>query len=207
RTLNTELLAGDGPDVLVLDGADAETFAASGLLADLSAVAEGADLYDFVAAGYTGADGTVPMLPGRFSVPVMCGAAGSLDGVSTLDDVAALVAQRPARPGADDWTALEEDQRYALAFDNVESLVKFALQTSQPALLTDTGLDEAALDDLLAFVQAVGDHYGMGNWPQQMFASGSMGNFGGVDAISWEPGMAEYALAHREIGRASCRIG
>src|SRR5699024_11741666 len=43
-------------------------------------------------------DGTVPMLPGRFSVPVMCGAAGSLDGVSTLDDVAALVAQRPARP-------------------------------------------------------------------------------------------------------------
>ncbi len=199
RTLNTELLAGDGPDVLALDGADAETFAASGLLADLSAVAEGADLYDFVAAGYTGADGTVPMLPGRFSVPVMCGAAGSLDGVTTLDDVAALVAQRPARPGADDWTALEEDQRYALAFDNVESLVKFALQTSQPALLTDTGLDEAALDDLLAFVQAVGDHYGMGNWPQQMFASGSTGNFGGVDAISWEPGMAEYALAHRAV--------
>ena len=81
----------------------------------------------------------------------------------------------------------------------MESLVKFALQTSQPALLTDTGLDEAALDDLLAFVQAVGDHYGMGNWPPQMFASGSMGNFGGVDAISWEPGMAEYALAHRAV--------
>lgn len=39
----------------------------------------------------------------------------------------------------------------------------------------------------------------MGNWPQQMFASGSMGNFGGVDAISWEPGMAEYALAHRAV--------
>lgn len=199
RTLNTELLAGDGPDVLLLDGTDAEAFADSGLLADLSAVAGTADLYDFVTAGYTREDGTVAMLPGRFSVPVLCGAAGSLDGVTTLDDVAALVAEHPARPGGDVWIELEEDQRYALAFDSVESLVKFALQTSQPALLTGTGLDEAALQDLLAFVQAVGDHYGMGNWPEQMTASGSMGNFGGVDAISWEAGMAEYALVHRAV--------
>ena len=34
RTLNTELLAGEGPDVLILDGADLESFSGSGLLED-----------------------------------------------------------------------------------------------------------------------------------------------------------------------------
>lgn len=199
RALNTELLAGEGPDVLILDGADAEAFVDSGLLADLSGTVEPDALYGFVVDGYTREDGTLPLVPARFTVPLMHGPAEELDGVATLDDVAALVQRHPARPVGDDWTPLEESQRYALAFDSVDTLVKFALQTSQPALLTDTSLDEAALNDLLAFVQAVGDHYGMGSWDAPAAAIGSMGNFGGADAISWDGGMAEYGMADRAV--------
>ncbi len=199
RALNTELLAGEGPDVLILDGADAETFADSGLLADLSGTVEPDALYGFVVDGYTREDGTLPLVPARFTVPLLHGPAEELDGVATLDDVAALVQRHPARPAGDDWSELAEDQRYALAFDSVDTLVMFALQTSQPALLTDTSLDEAALNDLLAFVQAVGDYYGMGSWAESEMSVGSMGNFGGTDAISWDGGMAEYGLVERAV--------
>ena len=98
RTLNTELLAGEGPDLLILDGADLESFSGSGLLLDLSGMVDTGSLYDFVTDRYTDADGKLFTLPARFTVPVMHGAAGTLDGVSTLDDVAALVQQHAPRP-------------------------------------------------------------------------------------------------------------
>ena len=90
RTLNTELLAGEGPDVLILDDTDLESFTASGLLADLSGAVDAGALLDCIAEDYVADDGAIPVLPGRFTIPVMAGEAGSLDGVATLDDVLAL---------------------------------------------------------------------------------------------------------------------
>ncbi len=199
RTLNTELLAGEGPDLLILDGADLESFVQSGLLADLSGAVESAGLYDFVAQPYTAADGTVPLLPARFSLPVMHGAAGSLDDVSTLEDVAALAEQYAPRPAEESWAPLEESRRYALGFDSVDSLVQFALQTSQPALLTGQGLDEDALDRLLTFLQTVGEYYDLADCPEANSGSGVVSNFGGVDAVTWYAGMSEYAQAGRAV--------
>lgn len=195
RTLNTELLAGGGPDVLILDGADLDAFAASGLLADLSAAVDVGALCDFVAEDYAAGE-TVPLLPARFAVPLMHGAPGTLDGVSTLDDAAALAQQYAPRPGGQSWAALADDQRYAFGFDSVESLVRFALQTSQPALLADGALDNAALRSLLGFVQTVGGYYGMAAYPAAE-PNGSAGQFGGEDVLFWEAGMTEYAMAKR----------
>ncbi len=158
---------GEGPDLLILDGADLESFSGSGLLLDLSGMVDTGSLYDFVTDRYTDADGKLFTLPARFTVPVMHGAAGTLDGVSTLDDVAALVQQYAPRPAEASWAPLDESQRYALGFDSVDSLVQFALQTSQPALFTADGLDEAKLRDLMAFLQMVGgEDYNMADYPR-----------------------------------------
>ena len=199
RTLNTELLAGEGPDLLILDGADLESFSGSGLLLDLSGMVDTGSLYDFVTDRYTDADGKLFTLPARFTVPVMHGAAGTLDGVSTLDDVAALVQQHAPRPAEASWAPLDESQRYALGFDSVDSLVQFALQTSQPALFTADGLDEAKLRDLMAFLQTVGEDYNMADYPEQDTMSGTAGNFGGLDTIVWYAGMSEYAQTSRAV--------
>lgn len=199
RTLNTELLAGDGPDVLILDGADLDAFADSGLLTDLSGAVNTDALYDFITEDYVRGDGSIPVLPARFSVPLMHGMSGTLDGVSTLDDVAALVKQYPPRPGELSWAPLEESQRYALGFDSVDSLVRFALQASQPALLEAGGLNAENLRSLLDFVQTVGSYYGMANYPEADTAAGAAGNFGGVDTVSWDAGMGEYAQTSRAV--------
>ena len=199
RTLNTELLAGEGPDLLILDGADLESFSGSGLLLDLSGMVDTGSLYDFVTDRYTDADGELFTLPARFTVPVMHGAAGTLDGVSTLDDVAALVQQYAPRPAETSWAPLDESQQYALGFDSVDSLVQFALQTSQPALLTADSLDEAKLRDLMEFLQTVGEDYNMAAYPEPDTMNGTAGNFGGVDTVVWNEGMSEYAQTSRAV--------
>lgn len=199
RTLNTELLAGEGPDLLILDGADLDSFSGSGLLEDLSGTVDTDSLYDFVTDHYTDMDGNIFTLPARFTVPVMHGAAGTLDGVSTLDDVAALVQQYAPRPAEASWAPLDESQRYALGFDSVDSLVQFALQTSQPALLTADSLDQAKLRELMEFLQTVGEDYNMASYPEQDTMSGTASNFGGLDTIVWYAGMSEYAQTSRAV--------
>lgn len=77
--------------------------------------------------------------------------------------------------------------------------MQFALQTSQPALFTADGLDEAKLRDLMAFLQMVGEDYNMADYPEQDTMSGTAGNFGGLDTIVWYAGMSEYAQTSRAV--------
>lgn len=76
RSLNTELLAGKGPDLLVLDGLPVDSYIEKGVLADLSAVLspaiqEGRLLENIVSAFEQ--DGKIPAVPARFGVPQMWG--------------------------------------------------------------------------------------------------------------------------------------
>lgn len=199
RTLNTELLAGDGPDVLILDGADLDAFADSGLLADLSGAVDTGALLDFVAEDYVQGNGSIPMLPARFSIPIMVGRAGTLDGVSTLDDVLALVQQHAPRPAEASWAPLEENERYALGFSNIYSVAEFAVQTSQPMLLQNNALDEAVLRQLLTFIAEIGSAYGMADYPSNADLSSTGISWGGLDYLSWSSSMSEYIQAERAV--------
>lgn len=70
RALNTELLAGGGPDVLILDGADYEACARQGLLADLSDTVSDIPLLENITGPFAGPDGLF-VLPTRFVLPVL----------------------------------------------------------------------------------------------------------------------------------------
>ena len=201
RTLNTELLAGEGPDVLILDDTDLEAFTASGLLADLSGAVDAGALLDCVAEDYVADDGAIPVLPGRFTITVMAGEAGSLDGVATLDDVLALIQKYPARPAGASSDPLPDNERYALGFSGLYEVAQFALQTSQPALLTETGLDEAALRELLSFIAGVGEAYGLETSGLSDVSYGIVISGDEADPVSWSNGMSDYG----KFGRA--RLG
>lgn len=90
RTLNTEILSGGGPDVLILDGMPVESYAKKGVLADLSGILDEVKaedgLLENIAYTYQTEDG-VPAVPSRFGVPV---AFGETEFVSPLSDLVSL---------------------------------------------------------------------------------------------------------------------
>lgn len=74
RTLNTELMAGEGPDLLVLDGLPADSYAGKGLLEDVTDIVEPSKekyFYNMISAYNDG--GKIFKLPTAFSVPVLLG--------------------------------------------------------------------------------------------------------------------------------------
>ena len=74
RTLNTELMAGEGPDLLILDGLPADSYAEKGILEDLTDIVEPEKekyFYNIISA-YNGG-GKIYKVPTAFSVPVLLG--------------------------------------------------------------------------------------------------------------------------------------
>lgn len=74
RTLNTELMAGEGPDLLVLDGLPADSYVEKGLLEDVTGMVEPSKekyFYNMISAYNDG--GKIFKLPTAFSVPVLLG--------------------------------------------------------------------------------------------------------------------------------------
>ncbi len=86
RSLNTELLAGKGPDVLVLDYLPVSSYQEKGVLADLSGALEMEELCPNIARTYE-KDGAVFAIPVRFAVPQMWGP----EGACTAGDFEAFV--------------------------------------------------------------------------------------------------------------------
>ncbi len=88
RTLNTEILAGSGPDILILDGLSVETYSSQGLLLDLTDVMaeikESDGFLENIAYTYQNEDG-VWAVPLQFEIPVMVGYTESVESVYGVD--------------------------------------------------------------------------------------------------------------------------
>ena len=101
RALNTELLAGKGPDLLLLDGLPVESYIEKGVLADLTdqlkALVDGQDLMENMTRAYQ-RDGRAYGVPARFTLPVMMGKKEDVDRILSLAD---LVEAVEARQGGD----------------------------------------------------------------------------------------------------------
>ena len=93
RTLNTELMAGKGPDLLLLDGLNVDSYIEKGVLADMTEQARRLE-EDGLMPNLTNAycrDGRVYGVPARFTVPVMMGARECVEQVWSMTDLAGLV--------------------------------------------------------------------------------------------------------------------
>lgn len=89
RMLNTEILAGSGPDLIRLDGFHLESYLEKGILADLSGVlGQAGPLLEQVTNCYA-QDGKVCAVPTTFALPAMYGAEKY---VLQIHDLASLVA-------------------------------------------------------------------------------------------------------------------
>ena len=199
--LNTELLAGEGPDLLILDNTDYATYASKGMLADLSDAVPLADLQSNIIDPFV-TDGKVYVLPARFEVPALCGDAGTLDGLHTLADLQDAVLAAAPRPDTEQYsdeyyTALPDDEKYALGLVSGQAFAHMLLPTSAGALLHDGALDEAALTEAFSFVKTTADYYNIAAYQNTDMGGTSAQSYGDADMILIDAPQDEYSSSSR----------
>ena len=93
KTLNTEIMAGNGPDVIILDGLSAESYIEKGLLEDISDVinplVQDGTIFKNIAEAYTNG-GKIYQMPTTFKYPILLGNKEDIDSVSDLDSLVEL---------------------------------------------------------------------------------------------------------------------
>ncbi len=84
KVLNTEIMAGTGPDVLLLDGISEDTYIEKGMLEDLSEVLKDADILSNIKDAYTKDDGSIYTMPVKFGIPMIEGNKDIIAGITNL---------------------------------------------------------------------------------------------------------------------------
>lgn len=91
RTLNTDIMAGNGPDVLILDGMPVESYIEKGILADMSELVDGIEtergFFENIKNTYATEEGLYAV-PSRFKLHLLQGYPGELDGIDSLTALA-----------------------------------------------------------------------------------------------------------------------
>lgn len=96
RTLNTEILAGNGPDMIRLDGFSIETYTEKGLLADVSHVLnQSAPLLEQITHCYE-TNGAVYAVPTSFAIPAIYGPSHIVSQIRDLDSLITAMTQAQA---------------------------------------------------------------------------------------------------------------
>lgn len=175
RTLNTELLSGNGPDVLVLDGLPVENYIGQGMLLDLSSAVQpmldSGALLPNIASSFA-EEGSIPAVPTRFLLPTLW---GGVSGMETLADMAA-------------WAQANPDALPLYATDTSFLLGTFYVSCA-PAWFDGQGrLDAAAVEEFLSALKEI-----RGNWTYEAAVQATGQDFraqlsgSGVQLSGWNP--------------------
>lgn len=194
--LNTQMLAGEGPDLLILDGVQYDNYVKKGMLADLGDALPLADLQKNLTDPFV-EDGKVYVMPARFNVPVLIGDEGCLDGLTNLEAVKQAILEAPARPVEDGTEALSDKERYAMRFTCAKDFANFLLPVTADAILQNGTLQEDSLRQVMDFVEAVSSYYDTKEAvSDNTWASAQ--SWTGTDVITVNSEQAEYS----QLGRA-----
>lgn len=147
KTLNTEIMAGKGPDILVLDGVPEDTYIEKGMLEDLSGILEKVNetdgLLENIYQPYQGEDGSVYSMPLRFAIPIIAGHTEDLDKIHDLQTLADVIEENK-----------ENYDSYKMSASLCSAptmLLRSLARVSAGAWIKEDGtLDEAAVSDYLS---------------------------------------------------------
>ncbi len=164
KTLNTQLLNGSGPDVLILDGCPEASYVEKGMLLELSSLLDTSDIYNNLLAAYR-TDEKIYCLPTQFTIPVLMGSAEGLAKVKTLGDLVALVVNGKdvpagggkAAPETDPFAGIPEGDRAELNFSNLRELWDVLWPACAPTIVADNQLNIQTLRQYLEVLKAMSD--------------------------------------------------
>ena len=168
KTLNTRLLSDNGPDVIILDGCPAESYADRGILLELSDLVDTGGIYQNLVDPYV-SGGKMYCLPTQFLMPALMGSSDALGKARTLEDLVSLAVNGNDTPasrtgaGASPFTSIPEDERAELFFEDLKELCDIMWMSCAPAIVVDNRLDTEALKRYLEAVKAISDKYALTN--------------------------------------------
>lgn len=152
RTLNTNMMAGKGPDVLILDGMPIESYIDKGLLSDLTNVIDASSkevkFFEHVKNSYE-IDGKIFAIPTRFGAPAI---QGDEETVASSTDLKALAEQ------LEKLKAANPDNKYIINDEEAKSILKKLYYANSPAWIQKNGtLSEEALKEFLTLAKRIYD--------------------------------------------------
>ena len=162
KNLNTRLLNGDGPDIMLLDGCPAENYANRGMLADLSDIVDTGGMVKNIAAPFM-TDSGMFYLPMNVKIPVLLGMTESFADAGTLQTLVEMVQAGNDLPEvsneSDAFSALPEEERPVLSPGDLEEVFNLLWNSGSGSVIPEGTLDSGALRELLAALLAIGDKY------------------------------------------------
>lgn len=186
RSLNTQILAGDGPDLILLDGCPAESYALKGLLTDLSDKVDTSGMYQNLVDGVR-LDSGLYYIPVRFKVPMLIGKTDTVANMKSIDSVVDAVVNGKDRvvatTGEDAFSALPEEEKPAFGFQGIEEVADLLWNTSGAEIIKDAKVQQDNLKKYLESVKAISDKYGLDNTDNESMAAVSIVGFGGEGEV------------------------
>lgn len=151
RTLNTDILAGKGPDVLILDGMPVDSYIEKGILADIKGLMDEIDASDGIFSNIKNAyenNGSIYCMPVCFNIPVI---AGNKEAVET-GSAKELVAY---------GKSIKEEGKKVFSTSGISDILKELFQVESADWLTKEGIvDKSKLE---AYLQTAKEMYELEN--------------------------------------------
>jgi len=148
KVLNTEIMAGTGPDVLLLDGISEDTYIERGMLEDLSGVLKDEDILPNIKDAYTKEDGSIYTMPVKFGIPMIEGNKDIIAGITDLTTEADA-----AESQKDSYGKLKFFSSFSIS---PSWLIQGTIDNSTPAWMNEDGtLKEDALKEYLEQVNRI----------------------------------------------------
>ena len=142
RAINAELLAGKGGDILVLDGLPMDTYISKGILKDLTDALADIGILPGIREGSKAADGKTYAIPATFSFDTLWASKEKLEGVQSLEDLAAKADTVP-------------DGRTVLAPQTVRQLLESFFPASKSAFTDANGRVRLDTPEFEAFLECL----------------------------------------------------
>lgn len=204
KALNTELLAGSGPDLIVFDGIDVTPYIENGVLADLNESLQEFSILDSIKNAFS-VDGKTYIAAARYAIPSIWGTADDMDQITDLSSFIEFVKSCPPRDDhnlSDNayYTALPEEDKYAASFMTPQEVLQFLMSTSASELITDNTLNQEQLQQLFQAIEFIGTYYNMASYRTEQEDDSIVYSDGG-DSITISGASREVINKRARIGR------
>lgn len=204
KALNTELLAGSGPDLIVFDGIDVTPYIENGVLADLNESLQEFSILDSIKNAFS-VDGKTYIAAARYAIPSIWGTAEDMDQITDLSSFIEFVKSCPPRDDYnlsdnDYYTALPEEDKYAVSFMTPQEILEFLMSTSASELITDNTLNQEQLQQLFEAIESIGTYYNMASYRTEQEDDSIVYSDGG-DSITISGASREVINNRARIGR------
>lgn len=146
KTLNTEIMAGKGPDIMILDGIPSDTYIEKGMLEDISGLIKEAGLLENIQNAYTQEDGSIYSVPVQFGIPLILGHTEDMEEITDLRSMADVIESHQDSYGLNDTFYT---MPLGTSFSPAMLLGNLADSCSSAWLKEDGTLDEALIKDFL----------------------------------------------------------